>query len=166
MCVFYLDSTVRVLINWPHELWTEVMICGHIRLLFEPVCSGHTHGYLRPPDLKVISANLALIMTLSDVSHDLLPSIITWDYYMKNLGISFLMLGLLVMVSRRESCWPMRRFYRSRVRLEVYLVNLVRSFRVSFFFSRRLQHFFRFGLHNSSLPCFCIHSQVTPVLES
>jgi hypothetical protein len=121
--VFCLDSTVVVLITWPQEpcagMRAHRLLFVSPYVLVTPIiwCRHHTHAhcYLRPPDVKAIFANLAGIMTLNDVRHDLLPSIIAWDYYMKNVCITFLILELLLMESRRESCWPVRRFYRSCV---------------------------------------------------
>jgi len=80
----------------------------------------HTYTVTFGPKMwKQLCANLAWIMTLNDVSHDLLPSI-AWYYYVKNLGFSFVILVLQVMESPRESCRPVRRFYRSCVWLNVW----------------------------------------------
>jgi len=170
MCVFCLDSTVVVLINWPHEPWTEVMtrLRAHPFSFHGPFCSGHTdnliHCYLRPQDVKAVCANLARIMTLNDVSHDLLPSI-AWDYYIKNLGVSFVILVLQVIESRRKSYRPVCRFYRSCVYLKTWFswCFLFGQIIWGLILPSALQLFMRTGLHDDSFPCFSIHIQVTTI---
>lgn len=71
-----------VLIYWPHEPWTEIVIrVGNINFLFRfPSIvvrllvwyRQRTHCYPRSLVAKTVYANEAWIMTLSDVSRDLL----------------------------------------------------------------------------------------------